>query len=89
MLALLYPTQTSFASIAILQESSSGLVSHVNSVLRSIEQFQRNTEQIRELYETITSEPDKSEKGTSSEGEASILEDATIRAGEGIEFELK
>ncbi len=88
ILALLHPTKTSFASIAILQESSTGLVFHVNYILGSTERFRKNMKKIRDLYEAISYESDEEKKGA-VEDKVSDLEDATLRAVVGIEFELE
>jgi len=72
-----------------LQESSSRLVQHVSYILRSTERFRKSTKKIQDLYEVTSTEATKGEEGAVVVDKAMVLEDATLRAGQGIEFELK
>ncbi|KAF9445376.1 P-loop containing nucleoside triphosphate hydrolase protein, partial [Macrolepiota fuliginosa MF-IS2] len=93
ILALANPKQTSFASIAVLQESSSVLARHVNIFLRTTERFRNGLKKIRDLYETTATGDDSTDKdrtkAAKSPQEALPLEDATLREGHGIDFELR
>lgn len=83
MLALLSPKSISFASITILQQSSSLLVRHVSSVFSSIERVKRNLQSIREIYQLDA-------HGSGDElTDPLATEDTQVGIGRGMQFELR
>ncbi|EKM79704.1 hypothetical protein AGABI1DRAFT_74849 [Agaricus bisporus var. burnettii JB137-S8] len=83
MLALLSPKSISFASITILQQSSSLLARHVSSVFSSIERVKRNLQSIHEMYQLDA-------HGSDDElTDPLATENTQVGIGRGMQFELR
>ncbi|KAJ3556012.1 hypothetical protein NP233_g12074 [Leucocoprinus birnbaumii] len=83
--ALRDPKRTSFASIAILQQSSVLLSRWVAIALSGSEHFRSGMKHIQDIYEST----EKPGKNGITDLKQIGLEDATLRVGEGIELELR